>query len=385
MDVLHAQALLMSTRRRQQAREHESNEEGEERRAAVVHPVTGQEGGGTLPQGGEGVGTPAEGAADAATTPGRLAAIVGRISGRVTGETPAGTTADANPFSQDQQAAISDIVKKALAESLPALLARRGDAQAPAAESAVEEDARDRPRGHQDFNGLAHHQGESVSELEYVPDLGVNNPHALPVHTGGDTLLRPQRYNMHRDSTFDSLKSKPKGTLFKEYTVLEPSLRYLKNCTEYLRELTDEADAGKITADEIALHTERVYNSVSGVYDMLNRHVGLIHLRARYGDNPTAREKAKLEHIEDVLTEEDFLPASLDDRIRDIAKDFDASYDKQKQIALAKKAAGATTPRGDDDEPGGGKESRRAKAKRLEAERKTAEAKKAEVAKGNSK
>ena len=86
-----------------------------------------------------------------------------------------------------------------------------------------------------------------------------------------------------------------------------------------------------------------------------------------------------------MLTEEDFLPASLDDRIRDIAKDFDASYDKQKQIALAKKAAGATTPRGDDDEPGGGRESRRAKAKRLEAERKTAEAKKAEVAKGNTK
>ena len=57
MDVLHAQALLMSTRRRQQAREHESNEEGEERRAAVVNPVTGQEGGGTLTQGGEGVGT----------------------------------------------------------------------------------------------------------------------------------------------------------------------------------------------------------------------------------------------------------------------------------------------------------------------------------------
>ena len=82
--------------------------------------------GGTLPQGGEGVGTPAEGAADGAATPGRLAAIVGRISGRVTGQTPASTTADASLFSQDQQAAIGDIVKKALAESLPAFLARLG-------------------------------------------------------------------------------------------------------------------------------------------------------------------------------------------------------------------------------------------------------------------
>ena len=41
MDVLHAQALLMSTRRRQQAREHESNEEGEERRAAVIQICRG--------------------------------------------------------------------------------------------------------------------------------------------------------------------------------------------------------------------------------------------------------------------------------------------------------------------------------------------------------
>ena len=114
---------------------------------------------------------------------------------------------------------------------------------------------------------------------------------------------------------------------------------------------------------------------MSGVYDLINRHVALIHLRARYGDNPTAREKAKLEHIEDVLTEEDFLPAGLDDRVRELARDFDDSYDAAKKTALAKKAAGGGgggAPRLDDD--GEPKESRRAKAKRLEKERKAKEA-----------
>ena len=64
---------------------------------------------------------------------------------------------------------------------------------------------------------------------EYVPDVGDENPHARAVFTGGDTYVRPQRYNMHRDSTFDHLKSKPKGTLFKDYCTLEPSLRCLYN------------------------------------------------------------------------------------------------------------------------------------------------------------
>ena len=214
---------------------------------------------------------------------------------------------------------------------------------------------------------------------EYVPDLGVANPHARAVFAGGDTYSRPQRYNMHRDSTFDALKSKPKGTLYKEYCVLEPSLRYLYNVKTYVKDLGAEVESGSMSADEFILHTERVFNSVSGVYDLINRHVGLIHLRAQYGDNPTAREKAKLEHIEDVLTEEDFLPASLDDRIRDIAREFDDSFDSAKKAALAKKAANAGGGKGGDgDEP---KESRRDRAKRLEKERKAAEAKKAEAAK----
>ena len=86
---------------------------------------------------------------------------------------------------------------------------------------------------------------------------------------------------------------------------------------------------------------------------------------------------SELEHIEDVLTEEDFLPAGLDDRVRELARDFDDSYDAAKKTALAKKAAGGGgggAPRLDDD--GEPKESRRAKAKRLEKERKAKEASK---------
>ena len=183
---------------------------------------------------------------------------------------------------------------------------------------------------------------------------------------------------MQSDTTFDALKSKPKGTLFKEYCTLEPS-----NVKEYVKDLTNEIEAGRMSTDEFVIHSDRVFNSISGVYDLLNRHVGLIHLRAQYGDYPSAREKAKLEHIEDVLTEEDFLPASLDDRIRAIARDFDDSYDVAKKKALASKAAGGggKGTKTDDDESK--TESRRDKAKRLESERK-AKADKAK-AKGDDK
>ena len=218
---------------------------------------------------------------------------------------------------------------------------------------------------------------------EYVPDVGDENPHARAVYTGGDTYVRPQRYNMHRDSTFDHLKSKPKGTLFKDYCTLEPSLRFLYNVKAYGADVVGELERGTMSNDEVLLHLDRVLNSVAGVYDLINRHVSLIHLRAQYGDNPTQREKNKLEHIEDRLTEEDFLPASLDEHIRAIARDFDDSYDAAKKTQLAKKAAGAGSRSGDDGEG----ESRRERAKRLEAERKAAAAakeaaKKADAAKG---
>ena len=283
-------------------------------------------------------------------------------------------------FSPEQHAAIAAIVKSAVSELTAQLSCAAAEPNAPAGAPAVESGVATLGGGDatksRDAATLPHISGEAD---EYVPDLGVDNPHARAVFTGGDTYTRPQRYNMHRDSTFDALKSKPNGTLFKEYCTLEPSLRYLFNVKTYVKDLHTEVESGSITADEFVLHTERVFNSVSGVYDLLNRHVGLIHLRAQYGDNPTAREKAKLEHIEGVLTEEDFLPASLDDHIRDIAREFDDSFDSAKKNALAKKAAGGGKGGERDDEP---KESRREKAKRLERERKAAEAKKAGAAAG---
>ena len=176
-------------------------------------------------------------------------------------------------------------------------------------------------------------------DVEYVPDVGRENPHARAVHAGGDTYLRPQRYNMHRNTTFDSLKSKPKGTLFEVYTTLEPSLRYLFNVVDYIDRLGAAGES--IDADEMPIHLERIRNSVSGVYTLVNKYVGLIHLRATYGDNPTEREKLKLEHVREAMAQADFLPASLDDRIRELCDEFDSAYDSQRRHALAKKAAGS--------------------------------------------
>ena len=191
---------------------------------------------------------------------------------------------------------------------------------------------------------------EAADDVEYVPDVGVNNPHARAVYAGGDTYLRPQRFNMHRDGTFDSLKSKPKGTLFEAYSTLEPSLRYLFNVVEYCDRLS--AVESSLDPDELPIHLERVRNSVAGVYGLINKYVGLIHLRATYGDNPTEREKLKLEHVRDCLAQADFLPASLDERIRELCEDFDSAYDAQRRTALAKKAAGSfSADRGRGDDP----------------------------------
>jgi len=285
--------------------------------------------------------------------------------------------APSSAFSQEQLAEIANLFKQALSNAAAAPstapAASLTPAGAPAVESGAtvehEHDANTNPADAQKPG-----PGDDLSS-EYVPDYGINNPHARAVNAGGDTYSRPQRYNMYRDVTHDLLATKPKGTLFKEYCTLEPACRYLFNVKSYGKEIADKLEAGTISSDEIILHIDRVVNSVAGIYDLINRHVGLIHLRAKYGDNPTPRERAKLEHIEDVLTEEDFLPASLDDRIRDIAREFDDSYDSAKKTALAKKAAGFGGGKGDD---GGGpkQESRRDKAKRLEAERKAADAKK---------
>ena len=306
-------------------------------------------------------------------TPGSLARVVARASANARSTTTSTTESTTGALSPEQLAIITDLIKSAVKDGAASLSDASVDKSTPAGAPAVEsgttvDDSGDAAKSRKG-NQLAPPAADDG--LEFVHDIGKDNPHARAVHTGGDTYLRPQRYNMHRDTTFDVLKSKPKGTLFKEYCTLEPSLRYMFNVRHYLAKTAADAESGDMSPEEFVLHLDRVYNSVSGVYDLLNRHVGLIHLRAQYGDNPTAREKAKLEHIEDVLTEEDYLPASLDDRIRDIAREFDDSFDSAKKNALAKKAAngGGGTKGGDDDAP---KESRRAKAKRLESERKAA-------------
>ena len=149
---------------------------------------------------------------------------------------------------------------------------------------------------------------------DYVPDVGVNNPHARAVYAGGDTYLRPQRFNLHRDTTFDALRSKPKGTLFEVYTTLEPSLRYLYNVADYTSNLI--AIEGAIDPEEMPIHLERIRNSVAGVYGLINKYVGLIHLRATFGDNPSEREKAKLEHVRDSLAQAENTPLHPQTRLQ---------------------------------------------------------------------
>ena len=124
--------------------------------------------------------------------------------------------------------------------------------------------------------GIDARRDDAGEEHDFVPDLGRDNPHARPVFQGGDVLLRPQRFNMHRDTTYDALKGKPNGTLFKFYNTMEPSLRYLYNAKEYVKDLTTETESGTISPEEFVLHTERIFNTISGVYDILNRHVGLL-------------------------------------------------------------------------------------------------------------
>ena len=52
-----------------------------------------------------------------------------------------------------------------------------------------------------------------------------------------------------------------------KYCTLEPSLRYMFNAKEYVKDLTSDVEAGTISAEEFVLHTERVFNTVSGVYE----------------------------------------------------------------------------------------------------------------------
>ena len=182
----------------------------------------------------------------------------------------------------------------------------------------------------------------------YVQDLGVQNVHANPVYAGNDTLLRPQRYLLGvRDATSARLSRKPNGTLFEDYRTLEPCLRYLFNVNGYLTTLLERVDGGEqLDSGEVALALERLSNTIGGVYNIINRRVAIIHLRANHLNHPDERAKAKLQHVQDRLAEDDFYPASLDVYVRQLLRDFDDDYDRLKKSHLAKQAAGAATGKG---------------------------------------
>jgi hypothetical protein len=352
-----------------QAEDHEAGEVGNQPAGAGAELSAAQ-----------GTGTAAGGAGEATSTPARLAARAIAAARGLVGPAAASTPPSAaSTFSQEQLLTIAEIVKQAMGEHAVALSATRDESHSAGSAGGDRAEAPGLVGSGNPGDGamqvMDNFPPADGAELDFVPDYGRANPHASAVFTGGDTYERPQRYNMHRDATFDRLKTKPNGTLFEAYTTLEPSLRCLFNVKSYVKELTDGAEAGRISPDEFVLHTDRVFNTVEGVYSLVNRYVGLIHLRAQFGDNPTAREKAKLEHLKDKLADEDFLPASLDERIREISSDFDDAYNSAKKNALAKKAANSGGGGGGGGGDGGGDgESKRAKAKRLEKERKAKEA-----------
>jgi hypothetical protein len=351
-----------------QAEAHEVGDVGNEPGSAEVESSASQ-----------GAGAAAGGEGDATSTPARLAArAIAAARGFVAPQAPLPTTSTVPTFSQEQLSTIATIVKQAMGEHAAALSATRGESQSTTSAGGGQLQEPDPVgAGNSGEGDMSNSPLSEGTELDFVPDYGDANPHASAVFKGGDTYERPQRFNMHRDATFDRLKTKPNGTLFEAYTTLEPSLRYLFNVKSYIKDLTADVEAGRISPDEFVLHVDRVFNTVDGVYSLVNRYVGLIHLRAQFGDNPTAREKAKLEHLKDKLADEDFLPASLDERIREISSDFDDAYNSAKKNALAKKAAnsgGGGGGGGGGGDGGGDGESKRAKAKRLEKERKAKEA-----------
>ena len=67
---------------------------------------------------------------------------------------------------------------------------------------------------------------------------------------------------MRNDPTYDALKGKPQGTLFKAYGAIEPSLRYLANAREYTRESFEGAESGEIDFDSLTLRMARVHLSL---------------------------------------------------------------------------------------------------------------------------
>ena len=301
---------------------------------------------------------PTPGAAEGSSTPvGRASrqkpSVVGlaaRAQANARARAAAASPRSSATFSQSQRGELATIVADAVAASIAQLQASSSDARS---DPPVQR-GNDARRSAANSAPAAGVESDLDAIEGYVPDAGVENPHVLPKFTGGDTLLRPQCYKLSGDHTFECLaKDKPKGTLVRHYNTMEPALRFLFNARTYHSDVGADVADGTITGDEALLYHERLGNTLEGIYELLNRQVNLIQLRAQYGDNPSARERSKLEHLEDVLVEEDTLPASLDARITDLSRAFDLSYDLAKRNALAKVAAGKSASGGGGG--GGGK------------------------------
>ena len=204
-------------------------------------------------------------------------------------------------------------------------------------------------------------EDSGLGELRYVPNYA-DNLHARAVQEGGDVYEEPQMYNMYRDHTHDQLAKKPKGTLFEAYRTVEPMLRYISNAIKYIDEVSEAA-----VDDSPALRAlDRVGNTLDGVYSILNQYVGSIHMRAHFGDSMTPGEREKLTWIKSKMREDDYLPASLHPRIRELSEQFDRSLGRAELSALARSAArdgaqghGTETSRRDRDDDGGGRRSYR--------------------------
>ena len=119
-------------------------------------------------------------------------------------------------------------------------------------------------------------KSDADDELVYVSHSPEDNPFPRRPRNCG---LKPDHYNLYGDQTADLLNAKTHSSLKFEYRTLAPSLSYffdVKLLYEHIRdnELSD-------LSDDLSESLEAIFNSLDGVYSLLNQRHAVIKIRAR--------------------------------------------------------------------------------------------------------
>ena len=119
-------------------------------------------------------------------------------------------------------------------------------------------------------------KSDADDELVYVSHSPEDNPFPRRPRNCG---LKPDHYNLYGDQTADLLNAKTHSSLKFEYRTLAPTLSYFfdaKLLYEHIRdnELSD-------LSDDLSESLEAIFNSLDGVYSLLNQRHAVIKIRAR--------------------------------------------------------------------------------------------------------